>query len=334
MSLNKNLEQEPFIWLDYQTDNFEDFSKTIQSWSIDFLQLDGGKFHTHLQQLIFPEVEITQAYFDCHLDQKGTSPEDKWTFAIMGENSSMFMFNHKMTKSTSTMIIYTPGQEINGVTYEGFHVYPFSIERSHFKKLTQNLGMNEIEEKLSSIDRVELKPQQADALREQLKDILTNVSDLKHKVITQEGKNLLLHFLPLKFLKVISENIGCTREIPIKEKDLLFMEIRTYIHTHIHKQITVAGLAKKFKFSERSLRNYFNEELNISPKQYLTILRLTKVRDELKVQNMEKGLVDYTARKFGFQHMGPFSKTYKEYFGELPSETLKRTPIQEIIHLK
>jgi len=35
-----------------------------------------------------------------------------------------------------------------------------------------------------------------------------------------------------------------------------------------------------------------------------------------------KGLIDYTARKFGFQHMGPFSKTYKEYFGELPSETL------------
>lgn len=322
MTVNNNLEQEPFIWVDYQTDNFEDFSKIIQSWSIDFLQLDGGRFYTHLQQLILPEVEITQAHFDCHLDQKGISPEGKWTFAIMSENSSMFKFNHKMTKNTSTMLIYSPGQEINAVTYAGFHVYPFSIEHSHFKKLTQDLGMNEVEEKLSSLDRVELEPQQADALRNQLKDILANASNLNHKVITQEGKSLLLHFLPIKFLKEISKNIGCTREIPVKEKDMLFMEIRAYMHTHMHKQLTVAGLAKKFKLSERSLRNYFNEELNTSPKQYLTILRLTKIRDELKMQNMEKGLVDYTARKFGFQHMGPFSKIYKEYFGELPSETL------------
>jgi len=322
MTIKNNVEQEPFIWVDYQTDNFDDFSQTVQSWSVDFLQLDGGKFHTHLQQLILPEVEITQVHFDCHLDQKGTSPEGKWTFALMSEKSSMFKFNHKMTESNSTMLIYSPGQKINGVSYEGFHVYPFSIEHSHFKKLTRDLGMDEIEEKLSSLDRVELEPQQADALRAQLKDILTNVSDLKHKVITQERKNLLLHFLPLKFLKVIGENIGCAREIPIKEKDMLFMEIRAYMHAHIHEQLTVAGLAKQFKLSERSLRNYFNEELNTSPKQYLTTLRLTKIRDELKVQKMEKGLIDYTARKFGFQHMGPFSKTYKEYFGELPSETL------------
>ena len=38
----------------------------------------------------------------------------------------------------------------------------------------------------------------------------------------------------------------------------------------------------------------------------------------------EKGLVEQTARKFGFHHMGQFSKAYKDCFGELPSKTLRQ----------
>jgi len=85
----------------------------------------------------------------------------------------------------------------------------------------------------------------------------------------------------------------------------------------------VEEVAEKFQLSERSLRNYFKEELNISPKKYLIASRLRKIRDELKAAKPSKGLVEQTARKFGFHHMGQFSKAYKDFFGELPSQTLK-----------
>ena len=39
---------------------------------------------------------------------------------------------------------------------------------------------------------------------------------------------------------------------------------------------------------------------------------------------MKKGLVEKTARRFGVTHMGQFSKRYKNFFGELPSETLRQ----------
>ncbi len=42
-----------------------------------------------------------------------------------------------------------------------------------------------------------------------------------------------------------------------------------------------------------------------------------------KSQDILKGVVEKTARKFGFYHMGQFAKSYKEFFGELPSQTLK-----------
>jgi len=144
-------------------------------------------------------------------------------------------------------------------------------------------------------------------------------------VISAEGKQLLLDFLPIKFLKEIGAKVGCARHKVVQEKNMLFMEARTYIHTHLNQHISISQIAKKFKLSERSLRNYFNQELNTSPKEYLTTLRLNKIHYILKKESMKKGLIEQTARKFGFSHMGEFSKSYKNFFGELPSETLRNT---------
>lgn len=273
--------------------------------------------------MILPEIQVAYAKFNGHLDQKGHAPKDMWTFVLLAEDASMFKFNHTATLSTSTLVIYSPGYEINAVSYDGFCIYTCSIHRSHFQQLTTALGLDMIEEKLSKIDRVELDPEQADTLRGQLKAILDDAASLKHKVISPEGKKLLLNFIPMKFLKEIGSQVDCAQDKVVQERDMFFMEARAYMHTHLHEEITIEEIAKKFKLSERTLRNYFKEELNTSPKQYLIALRLTKIRDELKVSKIQKGIVEQTARRFGFHHMGQFSKAYKEFFGELPSETLR-----------
>ena len=324
MTIKNEIQQEPFLWIDLELNNFDQFTEVVHSWDVDFLQLDGGTFYSCLQQMVTPEIQVGHTHFDCHLEQKGTSPKDMWTFVIMNEDASMFKFNHTTTLSTSTMVIYSPGYEINAVSYDGFHIYTFSVAHKHLQKLTKALGMDKIEEKLREIDRVELDLEQADSLRTQLKDILADAASLEHKVISTEGKDLLLNFVPVKFLKAIGDHIGCAKNKVIKEKHFLYLEVRAYMHTHLYEPINIEEIAKKFNLSERSLRNYFKEELNTSPKQYLTALRLTKIRGELQVLRMEKGLVEKTARRFGFHHMGQFSKAYKDFFGELPSETLAK----------
>ncbi len=323
MTIKNEIQQEPFLWIDLELNNFDQFTEVVHSWDVDFLQLDGGTFYSCLQQMVTPEIQVGHTHFDCHLEQKGTSPKDMWTFVIMNEDASMFKFNHTTTLSTSTMVIYSPGYEINAVSYDGFHIYTFSVAHKHLQKLTKALGMDKIEEKLREIDRVELDLEQADSLRTQLKDILADAASLEHKVISTEGKDLLLNFVPVKFLKAIGDHIGCAKNKVIKEKHFLYLEVRAYMHTHLYEQIGIEDISKKFNLSERSLRNYFKEELNTSPKQYLTALRLTKIRGEFQVLKKEKGLVEKTARRFGFHHMGQFSKAYKDFFGELPSETLK-----------
>ena len=326
MTIKYEIQQEPFLWIDFEVNDFNQYKEIVHSWDMDFIQLDKGTFYSEIKQMILPEVHVAHTHFNCHLDQRGHSPEGMWSFVIMAKNSSMYNFNQVLTQSTSTMVIFSPGSEIHSVDIPGFSVYVLSIKEEHLHKLTQELGLDAIKEKLAQIDRVELDPYQADALRIQLKDILDDAASLEHKVITQEGKNLLINFVPMKFLKAIGKQMGCAEDKIMKEKHFFYLEARSYMHTHLHEPLNIDEIAKKFKLSGRSLRSYFQEQLNVSPKQYLIALRLTKIRDELQVSIGGKGSVEKTARRFGFNHMGQFANSYKNFFNELPSETLNTIP--------
>ena len=75
--------------------------------------------------------------------------------------------------------------------------------------------------------------------------------------------------------------------------------------------------------SERTLRYAFREQLGVSPKQYLQLVRLGGVRRNLQLAAAGVKIVD-VANRWGFWHMGQFAADYRRQFGELPSETLRR----------
>ena len=76
--------------------------------------------------------------------------------------------------------------------------------------------------------------------------------------------------------------------------------------------------------SERTLQYAFKRVLGMSPITYLTRLRLHHVRRLLRAAAPDSTTVTREAVRWGFWHVGDFSRAYKACFGELPSETLRR----------
>ena len=60
----------------------------------------------------------------------------------------------------------------------------------------------------------------------------------------------------------------------------------------------------------------------MSPIAYVKFVRLTLAHDDLR-QAADGVSVRDVAMKWGFAHMGWFSKCYMEQFGVLPSQTLR-----------
>lgn len=96
-----------------------------------------------------------------------------------------------------------------------------------------------------------------------------------------------------------------------------------YIRANIAQPISIDDLVTVTGVSPRSLHEGFRKFRGQSPLNFLRSLRLENARKELL--NADGESVTAIATKWGFTQLGRFSVTYKEVYGESPSETIRRT---------
>lgn len=101
---------------------------------------------------------------------------------------------------------------------------------------------------------------------------------------------------------------------------------RDYIHAHLSEMPTVSDIASHCRVGVRALDRGFRRHLGASPWQYMLELRLQAVREDL-LAGHHGGTVTVAAMRWGFSNLGTFAARYREQFGELPSETLRKRPM-------
>jgi AraC-like DNA-binding protein len=95
------------------------------------------------------------------------------------------------------------------------------------------------------------------------------------------------------------------------------------MRAQLGRPLTVSDLAAAGGVSERTLHHGFRQFRSTTPMSRLNALRLQTVRRLL--QRGELGLtVSRAAAEVGFLQFGRFAAIYREAFGELPSETLRK----------
>jgi AraC-like DNA-binding protein len=97
-----------------------------------------------------------------------------------------------------------------------------------------------------------------------------------------------------------------------------------YVHDHAAEPVTVAELSEASGLSVRSVQESFRRVFDVSPLTYLRQVRLDRVRADLLGLDAQDGTVGDVARRWGFAHLGRFSASYVERFGEYPKQTLRR----------
>jgi AraC family transcriptional regulator, ethanolamine operon transcriptional activator len=94
----------------------------------------------------------------------------------------------------------------------------------------------------------------------------------------------------------------------------------------VGEHLSVTDLCRAAGVSERTLEYAFRDVMRLTPVAYLIRLRLHRVREGLLASTHGTTTVTTEAVNWGFWHFGEFSHAYKECFGELPSDTLRRPP--------
>jgi AraC family ethanolamine operon transcriptional activator len=115
----------------------------------------------------------------------------------------------------------------------------------------------------------------------------------------------------------------------LQEQSRIVRSAEKYALSHIDDHPYVSDLCRATGVSERALEMAFTQTLGLPPVAYLTRLRLHRVRQALLAAKPWSDTVSAIALDWGFWHFGEFSRIYKDCFGELPSDTLRRAPPED-----
>lgn len=99
---------------------------------------------------------------------------------------------------------------------------------------------------------------------------------------------------------------------------------RDLMDSHPEWPHTTSSLARAAGISVRALQMSFRHHLATTPRAYLREVRLRRIHDELRSAEYGTTSVGAVCSRWGFAHVGRFAGVYRQRFGELPSQTLRR----------
>jgi AraC family ethanolamine operon transcriptional activator len=174
---------------------------------------------------------------------------------------------------------------------------------------------------------IELPVHRLQALRRFMSTVLSNLernaatraSPLACRQIEESGAVLLIcTFLGRSRLR------GAGR--PKSSYERIARQARDLVVAHPEAPPTLVELCEHLHVGVRALNYAFQHALGTSAGEYLRVVRLNRVREELlAARGGGRVILSTIAARWGFWHASQFTRQYRALFGERPSETLRMT---------
>ena len=287
-----------------------DMAKYAVDWTIFCsYQLQPNAINGSYKILSLPSIQIAYTEASGGVMYDFVTPENCISFSIMQYVSNKVCVDQMKLKTD--MIAIIDDQKIYNYLYNSkVKIFDVSIHKSAYPELIQKLT--------KAIDHYYIDTDK------QLSILLTNILDEFNNNIsidTKTSENIET--------KVTEAMLGLLdkqeMQIPhFTKSERIALKIKNQIFKHVDGNMSLEDLSKIYDISERSLQNSFKSLFDLKPKQFMRLLKLNLVHHELLINNKDDKTVQEIARKWGFMHMGRFSKFYTELFLENPSRTLQK----------
>lgn len=153
---------------------------------------------------------------------------------------------------------------------------------------------------------------------DELKEIVHSM--LKHKKYTVANEYLLEGLL-YTFFGVLTENMEVSGSAAEKDSNLYVRKAVEFIQNNYADPIMIKDIADYVGVNRSYLYTLFQDNLKLSPKEYLTNFRITRAAELLQITDLS---IESVAMSCGYQDALGFSKIFKIKKGVIPSEYRKQ----------
>lgn len=147
---------------------------------------------------------------------------------------------------------------------------------------------------------------------------LSNVSvkPVKNKEFLMDlyAQELVFHLVQIK---------GIQQVIHLEQDNPIYQSIK-YIQDHITQPISIKQLAYDLNMSETNFCNSFKKIIGMTPKEYITNIKMTYAKDLLKIQNVTE-----VAYELGYENISHFIALFKHKYGITPKhyKSIGKAPV-------
>jgi AraC-like DNA-binding protein len=225
-----------------------------------------------------------------------------------------------VSRSPYSLIRHAPGQTFYERTSGSTDWMSLSIPTSEFVTASTALAGRDLS--------APKDPQVATPSRGNMEDLLRAQAAVSS--IAENSPQLLANAEIARALKqsligtiaaCLSDSDTCDDKWARQTHDTIMRRFRRVLEEHPNRPIYLPEICAAIGVPERTLRLCCQEQLAMSPKQYLMRRRMHLVRRALMAAGADATVTEIATR-FGFWHLGRFSAGYQTIFGELPSATL------------
>jgi AraC family ethanolamine operon transcriptional activator len=300
----------------------DEFTEMVRGYRLGFMQIEKGPFVAEAVQTQFAGALLSAANYGRAVVQLGEPPPGKMTFAVL--TSAVPALWQGRVFEPHDLLVGVPGVEIDMVSKAGYGGATASVPLDIVGEIADCFGGVHYPVNASSSSIIRLEPGKVDLLRANLSEIFNEAIARPLNEQADGWARGKQEDLVRMLLSCMSNSTGKTMPVNNGERARVLKAALAAINDRPEDVLTVGDLCRIAKASERTLDYAFTERFGLTPALYMKSRRLNGARDDLCREHQSGVKIADIANRWGFWHLGQFARDYRNWFGELPSETSQR----------
>jgi AraC family transcriptional regulator, ethanolamine operon transcriptional activator len=304
-----------------QFQDVDAFGQVFCAEGLSLTQLESGRFDGSVTKIQLEDLQLLRMTISCSLYTLGPKPPDKIPFSLSLVPPQGTIITHKQALPPQSLFGFDPTREVSLITPENFQIGIISVPVERLQRYLHDIERDDLDAKFLQQNALQIEDQRLGNLRDYLNQIF-HLAVTNPDFLRRSHPLILGDLLPLLVNCFSAEACPRLCTSPFRRATLV-QEAEAFMLTHIDEPITLEAICQAVKTSKSALSYGFQDIFGLSPMAYLKTVRLSGVRRALKASDPTQATVLGIANRYGFWHMGHFSRDYRQMFGESPSETLK-----------
>jgi AraC family transcriptional regulator, ethanolamine operon transcriptional activator len=293
-------------------------------WDLTVCQWSPGRFDGSLVAIQLDRMQILRDRTNRALSKQGTAWPGSLVFSLpMGANGEGRLAGR--TLSFPACLLANAGNLPELRTPEQLDLVCVAVDRAWLSDMAEASGCALAARRIKTTpSRLHCLPSTNQRLLQSFEDIFGTLPELAQTLEHRGSRAALEGAVADLLLEALSTGDDDDLRAAPPHKRVVD-KARAYVMENMERQPTIEDICRHVGVSRRKLQNCFHQTLGCSPIQFLRLMRLNGVRHSL-LDSRKTGpaSVGDVAAHWGFWHLSRFAGDYRDLFGELPSETLRR----------